>query len=270
MTSRTEGGVVRPHGVAIPTRTYRVVTRTGLAVNGVLHVLLGVIALSIPIAVLITPDSERVGALRAVAANPGGAVLFWVIAIGYVILGAWMLAAPFLERHRDLPPRDRAVRIGRGVAYLLLGVSSGSIAATGRSNPQEEPGALAASVVQLPLGPVVLIIIALLTLTVATYFGLKGWRRGFLDDIRLPAKSSGRRPMLLAGRVAYLGKAVALGVLGVLTLGAAFVPAGPAGVDGLLAALALSPAGPLLLAVVGLGLIAHGFYTAARARLARL
>ena len=38
----------------------------------------------------------------------------------------------------------------------------------------------------------------------------------------------------------------------------------------LLAALALSPAGPLLLALVGLGLIAHGFYTAARARLARL
>lgn len=270
MTSRTESDDVRPHGVALSTRTYRVVTRTGLAVNGVLHVLLGVIALSIPITVLVTPDAERVGALRAVAANPGGAVLFWVIAIGYVLLGAWMLATPFLERHRDLPARDRAVRIGRGVAYLLLGLSSGSIAVAGRSNPQEDTTTLTGSVMQLPVGPVVLAIFALLILAVATYFALKGWRRDFLDDIRLPAKSSGRRPTIIAGRVAYVGKAIALGILGVLTLVAAFLPAGPAGLGGQLAALALSPAGPLLLALVGLGLIAHGFYTAARARLARL
>ncbi|GAA1692673.1 DUF1206 domain-containing protein [Microcella alkalica] len=270
MTSRTEGDAARPHGVAVSTRTYRVVSRTGFAVNGVLHVLLGVIVLSIPIAVLVTPGAESVGALRVVAANPGGAVLFWVIAIGYVLLGAWMLANPFLGRHRDHPTRDRAVMIGRGVAYLLLGLSSGSIAAAGRSNPQEDPGSLSSSVMQLPVGPVVLAIFALLILTVAAYFALKGWRRGFLDDIRVPAESSGRRPTLIAGRVAYVGKAIALGILGAFTLVAAFLPAGPAGLDGQLAGLALSPAGPLLLAIVGLGLISHGFYTAARARLARL
>ncbi len=144
------------------------------------------------------------------------------------------------------------------------------MAVAGRSNPQEDPSTLTGSIMQLPVGPVVLAIFALLILAVATYFALKGWRRDFLDDIRLPAKSSGRRPTIIAGRVAYFGKAIALGILGVLTLVAAFLPAGPAGLGGQLAALALSPAGPLLLAIVGLGLIAHGFYTAARARLARL
>lgn len=270
MTSPLEDAPARPHGVAMSTPTYRVVTRTGFAVNGVLHVLVGIIALLIPLTILLTPDAERVGALRAVASNPGGAVLFWVVAIGYLLLGLWMLANPFLERHRAVPGRDRAVMIGRGVAYLALGASAGSVALAGRSSPSEEPQTLTGTVLQLPLGPIATAGFALVTLAVATYFAIKGIRRGFLDDIRLPAKSSGRRPTVIAGRIAYLGKAVALGIVGVLALVAAFLPAGPAGLGGHLAALALSPLGPLVLALIGFGLIAYGFYCAARARLARL
>lgn len=270
MTSRTEDDAVRPHGVAISTRTFRVVTRTGLAVNGVLHILVGIVALSIPLAVILTPDAESVGALRVLASNPGGSVLFWVIAIGYALLGLWMLANPFLERHRRVSGRERAVMVGRGVAYLALGVSSGSVAIAGRSNPHEAPGTLTGSVMQLPVGPVVLALFALMVLAVATYFGLKGWRRGFLDDIRLPAQSSGRRPTLVVGRIAYFGKALSLGIVGVLVLVAVFLPAVPAGLGGHLASLALAPLGPPVLSVVGFGFIVYGFYCAARARLARL
>jgi hypothetical protein len=270
MTSHTEGHSARPNGLTLSTPTYRVVTRTGIAVNGVLHVLVGIIALLVPATALLTPDVERVGALRAVASNPGGAVLFWVVAIGYVILGLWMLANLLLERHRDVAGRRRAIMIGRGIAYLALGAAAVSIAVAGRSSPQDETGALAGTVLQLPLGPVGTIVFALVTLAVAVYYGLKGWRRGYLDDIRLPASSSGRRPTILAGRVAYLGKSLALATVGILTLIAAFLPAGPAGHGGHLASLALSPFGPLALALIGFGLIAYGFYCAARARLARL
>lgn len=270
MTSPSEGAEARPHGVALSTPTYRVVTRTGFAVNGVLHVLVGIIALLVPLTVLLTPDAERVGALRAVASNPGGSVLFWVVAIGYVLLGLWMLANLFLERHSDVTGRRRAIMIGRGLAYLALGVAAASIAVAGRSSPQDEGGNLATTALQLPVGPVGAILFALITLAVAVYYGLKGWRRGYLDDIRLPASSSGRRPTVVAGRIAYLGKALALATVGILTLIAAFLPAGPAGLGGHLASLALSPFGPLALALIGFGLIAYGFYCAARARLARL
>lgn len=270
MTSRIEDEAARPHGIPLSTRTYRVVSRTGFAVNGALHILIGVVALAIPLTVILTPDADRVGALRVVASNPGGGVLFWVIAIGYALLGLWMLGNPLLERHRNVPQRERTVMLGRGISYLALGVSSGSIALAGRSNPQEQPETLADTVMQLPIPPILLVPFALVILTVAAYFALKGRRRGYLDDIRLPASSSGRRPTLIAGRIAYYGKALSLGILGLLAAFAAFLPSGPAGLDGHLASLALSPIGPIILALVGLGFIAYGFYCAARARLARL
>lgn len=270
MTSRTEGDAARPPGIALSTRTYRVVSRTGFAVNGVLHILIGVVALATPLAVLLAADVESVGALRVLASNPGGGVLFWVIAIGYALLGLWMLGNPLLERHRNVTQRERAVMLGRGLSYLVLGASSGSIALAGRSNPHEQPETLSGSVMHLPVPPLLLVPFALVILTVASYFALKGWRRGFLDDIRLPESSSGRRPTLIAGRIAYYGKALSLGILGILVIVAAFVPVAAAGLDGQLAALALSPLGPLVLALIGFGFIAYGFYCAARARLARV
>lgn len=270
MTSPTEDASARPSGLTLSTPVYRAVTRTGLAVNGVLHILVGIIALLVPATALLTPDVERVGALRAVASNPGGAVLFWVVAIGYVLLGLWMLANLLLERHRQVTGRRRLVMIGRGIAYLALGAAAASIAVAGRSSPQDDPGNLSATVLQLPVGPLGIVAFALITLAVAAYFALKGWKRTYLDDIRIPAQSSGRRPTILAGRVAYIGKALALATVAILTLVAAFLPAGPAGIGGHLASLALSPFGPLALALIGLGLIAYGFYCAARARLARL
>jgi hypothetical protein len=263
-------GSTRPTDAASSTRTYRSVTRAGFAVNGALHVLIGIIALSISPMVLLTPDAESVGALRAVSANPGGAILFWTVAVGYALLGLWMLVSLILTRLKELTTRQRAVMIGRGLSYLVLGFSSGSIAIAGRNNPQADPDSLAATVLQLPVGALVIVLFGLLILIVATYFVRKGWRRTYLDDIRLPARSSGRRPVIIGGRIAYLGKGIALGIVGALVLVAGFLPSSPAGLGGKLAAVALTPAGPLLLGLVGLGLIAYGFYCGARARLAHV
>lgn len=280
MTSSTEGDPARANAPetsteptpstapALSPRTVRIVTRTGLAVNGVLHVIVGVIALLIPLTALVTPGVERVGALRAVSSNPGGAVLFWVVAIGYLLLGAWMLSTLLLDRSSERRPRDRAITIGRCIAYLALGVVAGGIALAGRTRPGDDPGSLIATPLQLP--PLLFAPVGLIALAVAVYYALKGWRRGYLDDIRVPQRSSGRRPTILAGRIAYFGKALALGIIGVLLIVGALLPPGEAGVGGHLASLALTPAGPLVLAVIGLGLIAYGFYCGARARLARL
>jgi len=268
MTSPIEDAPARPHAPALSSRTHRIVMRTGYAVNGVLHVLIGVLALLVPLIALLTENVERVGALRAVAGNPGGALLYWIVAIGYLVLGAWMIATLVLRQPGEPRPGDRQIAAGRAVAYLALAVVAGSLAVSGRTRPGEDPGSLLATPLQLP--PLLFAPVGLIALGVAAYYALKGWRRGFLDDIRLPARSSGRRPMLVAGRVAYLGKAVALATIGVLLLIAALLPAGDAGLGSHLASLALSPAGPLVLALIGLGLIAYGFYCAARARLARL
>ena len=72
MTSPIEDAPARPPAPALSSRTHRIVMRTGYAVNGVLHVLIGVLALLVPLIALLTENVERVGALRAVAGNPGG------------------------------------------------------------------------------------------------------------------------------------------------------------------------------------------------------
>ncbi len=70
----------------------------------------------------------------------------------------------------------------------------------------------------------------------------------------------------------YLAKGVALAVVGLLfVLAAARAdPSQASGLDGALKTLGQQPGGPVILVAVGLGFVAYGLYSFARARYARM
>jgi hypothetical protein len=87
----------------------------------------------------------------------------------------------------------------------------------------------------------------------------------------VPAGITGELVVVI-GMLGYIAKGVALGVIGILFIVAAVTidPSKASGLDGALKSLAALPYGAVILAIIGIGLIAYGVYCCARARLARL
>jgi hypothetical protein len=78
--------------------------------------------------------------------------------------------------------------------------------------------------------------------------------------------------VVIAAKVGYIGKGIALAAVGILFITAAIQQrAGKAtGLDGGLRSMLDLPAGPVILLGIALGLAAYGVYSFARARYARV
>lgn len=253
-------------------RFFQLAARAGFAVNGLLHVLMGFLALGVATGSgRGAPEADPGGALTAIATTPGGLILLWVLAAGLAALSLWLLVEALLVL---LPARRVASAITtalKAVVYAALAASAVAIALGGRSDSEQDAREASAALLASPGGVILLAAAGLAIVGVAVFFVAKGLRRGFRDDLRVPDGSLGRTVVGL-GIVGYVAKGVALISLGALIITAAVTAdaSEASGLDGALRAVADLPFGIVLLSVLGVGLIAYGAYCAARARWARL
>ncbi len=100
---------------------------------------------------------------------------------------------------------------------------------------------------------------------------MKGVKKKFMTDIRDPSGTFGDATVIV-GVVGYVAKGIAIAVVGILFVVAAFTtdPDAADGLDGALKSLVQLPFGVVVLSVVALGLIAFGIYSFVRAKYARL
>ena len=80
--------------------------RGGLIAYGVVHLLVGWLALQIAWGISAGTSADTSGALTTLAQRPFGKVLLWVVAVGLVALALWQ-ASEAIWGH---PDRDRAKR----------------------------------------------------------------------------------------------------------------------------------------------------------------
>lgn len=251
-------------------RPLRTAARVGYAVNGLLHVLIGVIALGI--ATGGGGEADQGGALGQLAGHPAGAALLWVIVVGLWGLGLFQLLEAALVRGTDRDDWvERAKEGGKGVAYLAIGVTAFTVARGGSSDSSEQTQTLSARVLAAPGGVALLVVLGLAVVAIGGYFVVKGARQRFREDLLVPGGRQGRVVVGL-GVVGYVAKGVVLGIVGVLFVVAALQadPSEATGIDGALKALAEVPFGVVLLVVVAVGLVAYGAFQFVRARRARL
>ncbi|QCB93340.1 DUF1206 domain-containing protein [Cellulomonas shaoxiangyii] len=242
--------------------------RAGYAVSGVLHVLIGVLAVQLAVGDG-SGSADQSGAFAQVASTPFGAVALWVAVVAFAALGAWQAAAALSGVVGEAA--DRAKAAGKAVVYLALAVTALTFARGGGSGGGQTSDATA-TLLQAPAGRLLVGAVGVGVLAVGAYHVHKGVTKRFLDDLqRLPAGRPGRAARW-SGVVGYVAKGVALGVLGVLFVLAAVHadPSEATGLDGALRTLREAPAGPFLLLLVALGLIAYGLYSFVRARFGRL
>lgn len=265
-------------GSARNSTTLRLLARTGHAVNGLLHVLIGGIAISIAVSAVGGGsggggDADQSGALKTLAGTPGGIVVIWIVAIGLFALGLWNVIAAFLVHEQQVRKRwsQRISKLGIAIAYLTVGSTALVFALGGSADSSQSSQGITATLLSSPGGVFVVIAVGLVVIGIGGFFVFKGATRKFLEDVDPPAGTT-RRAVIVLGVVGWIAKGVALAAVGILFIVAAAThdPEKASGMDGALSALAALPFGAVILVVTGAGLIAYGLFCGARARWGRL
>ncbi|AXT86529.1 DUF1206 domain-containing protein [Aeromicrobium sp. A1-2] len=253
--------------------TMRAAARVGLVSYGVVHLLIGWIALQI--AWSGGGDASSGGALREIAQKPFGEVLLWIAAAGLAALTVWQLLTALWGHESEDDNRRRTLKrlaaVGRAGVYAALAgsavrIASGSGGSGGGDSTEE---GLTARLLAVPAGRVLVALVGLIIIALAVNHVRRGVTDGFAHDLeaRATAGSSGAG-VLAAGRIGYVGKGIAIAPVGMLFGWAAisYDPDKAGGLDDALKTVREQPYGPVLLTLVALGLAVFGLFCLAWAR----
>ncbi|MFF2370237.1 DUF1206 domain-containing protein [Agromyces sp. NPDC058110] len=253
-------------------RAFRLLARSGFAVLGLVHVVIGAIAISVAIGAG-GGEADQSGAMQQIARVPFGIVVLWAIVLGLAALGVWQVAEALLVQEPDAKKKwgNRVKELGTALAYFATGATALVFALGGSSDSSESSTSLSATLLATPGGVFLLVLIGLVVIGIGIGFVVSGVRKTFEKQVSLPAGAVGRGIRTL-GVVGYLAKGIVLGVVGVLFVVAALThdPEQAGGIDAALKSLAALPFGQVILWLVGAGLIVYGAYCFARARYAKV
>jgi hypothetical protein len=252
------------------------VARVGLIAYGVMHFLIGYLAIRLAWG-LRGADADQTGALQTVADGPGGSVLLWTIGLGMLALALWQAGEVLLWWRGLLDPAHRkrtafvCVRcLAKALAYAVLGVTALLFAVGLEYEADERLRDLTDDTLDIPGGAVLVGGVAVAVIAVGLYTLVRGLTGGFMKDIDLPAAPDRWEPLIEGiGRVGYVAKGIAFGLVGVLLWRAATSAdvSTATGLEGAMTAIAgVAAAGPWLLTGVAVGFAAFGVYALARAR----
>ncbi|MFC7597087.1 DUF1206 domain-containing protein [Terrabacter sp. GCM10028922] len=234
--------------------------RVGYLVNGVLHIVIGVIAVQLAVRGK-GSSADQSGALGALADNTLGMVMLWIAVVAWLGLAIWQVTEVISG---GLRTSDRLKAAGKAVLYLALSWTAFDFASGSGSSSKQQSTDFTASLMKQPAGQWLVGAVGLLVVGIGVYHVVKGWKRTFLQDLETHPSEW----IVKAGRVGYIAKGVALAIVGGLFVLAAVrhSPSEARGLDGALRNLLGAPGGPVLLGLVALGLIAFGVYSFGRAR----
>jgi hypothetical protein len=253
------------------TRGFRALARSGFVMNGVLHIIIGAIAVGIAFGA--SGEADQSGAFEQLAGTPVGLVALVVITIGLWALGLFEVVTVAITRGSEADAwKDRAKTAGRAIAYLAIGFTAFRFATGSGGSSSQQSQSLSAKLLASPGGVVLLVVLGLAVVAVGGYFVVKGVTHRFeRTEIAVPAGTIGRVIGWL-GVVGFVAQGVAFVVVGVLFIVAAVTadPEKATGLDGALSALRDLPAGPFVLCAIALGIILYGGYLFGRARYAKL
>ena len=249
--------------------------RLGLLAYGAMHLLIGYLAARLAWGVR-GADADQTGALQTVADGPGGSLLLWTIGLGMLALALWQAGEVLLWLHGlfDAEHRTRTAVVcvkclAKAAVYAVLGVTALLFALGVEYEADENLRELTGDVLGVPGGGLLVGAAAVGVVAVGLYTLVRGLTGGFMKDIDLPTAPDRWEPLIEGiGRVGYIAKGIAFGLVGVLLWRAASSAdvTDATGLDGAMTAIAGVDAGPWLLAGIAVGFAAFGVYALARAR----
>lgn len=246
------------------------VARAGLVAYGLVHLALGWLALQLAFGHTGKP-ANTTGAMRELADQPLGRPLLWAVTVGMFLLVVWRLVEALFghrERHASSRTWHRLASGGKAVIYAAIGVSALRVAAGHRSSGHGPKG-LTARVLSWPAGPTIVVVAGLAIVVYAVGLVRIGWTEKFVERMEPEGTTGGAGAAYRwLGRVGYVVKGGALGVVGGLVTYAGFTHDAKrsGGLDRALQRLLQEPGGPALTAAIGVGLACFGLFCFARSR----
>lgn len=254
----------------------KVLARVGLIAYGVVHLLIGWLALQIAWGAPAGKSADLSGALRTLADQPFGRILLWLVAVGMVALALWQASEAiwgYRNRIGAKRVRNQVTSGAKAVIYAALGVSAASVVLGWGSWVAQSQQQTTSGVLAWPAGRVIVVVTGLTIIGVGVAGVVKGVKKSFDEEIDTSSMSPvARKGVARLGQVGYIAKGVALGVVGGLLSYAAltFHRQKAPGLDGALHAILAQPLGRFLLTAVALGFVAFGLFAMLESRYRRM
>lgn len=263
--SRTVEGAARS---AVDHPALEWMARAGFIMNGVLHLLIGWIAIRIATGSG-GEEASNSGALAEIASAPGGQFLLWAGAVAFIALGLWQIVEVILGSEKT---SDRVTAAAKAAIYIALGATTARFAAGGSSSDSETASDTTAGLLGSGLGKVAVVVGGLVLIGVGGFHVYKGATKKFVEDLKRTGGGNVGRVIIISGQLGYIAKGAALGILGGLLIAAVLTadPEKAGGLDAALRTVGEQPFGQLLLIATGVGIALYGVYSLGRARYGRM
>ena len=257
-------------------RALVIAARAGFAVSGLLHLLIGFVAIQLALG---TPGkagpADQAGAVAQLAAQPQGLLLLWAGFAACVALALWQTSNAVFD-YGQLEARKKVGKklsaAGKAVVFAVIALTFAASASGSSQTGGQSTSDFTVSIIKAPGGAVLLIAIGAAIAVAGLVFVVLGVKGSFKKDLRLPSSGTARSVVTGLGVVGYIAEGVALFLVGLLFI-ISTVSANPqesTGLDGGLKALREQPYGVYMLTAVGAGLICYGLYLMVKAKFARM
>ena len=257
-------------------KALEVLARVGLVAYGVVHLLLGWLALQIAWGLSGRESADTSGAMKTLADQPFGQVLLWLVAVGLASLALWQASA-VIWGYRNLEGAERVRKQitsgAKAVVFAALGYSAGAAALGAGSSSAQSQQQATSGVLGWPGGRVIVIAAGLVIIGVGVTAIVKGVKKSFAEEIDTsPLSPTLRTAVARLGQLGYIAKGLALGVVGGLLSYATltFDPQQVQGLDGAMHTILAQPFGRFLLTAVALGFAAFGLFAILQSRYRRM
>jgi hypothetical protein len=243
--------------------------RVGMVAYGVVHLTIAWLGIQLALGDH-SGAASRNGALKQLAQQPFGKFVVWVVAVGMFLLVFWKLLEAFIDAtvedgaKKVLKP---VTNVFKAIVYGTLGVSAVHVATGSKSSSKTSD--YTASLMEQPFGRWLVGVVGLAIIGYGVYLAYRGWTEKFLKHLDPEGRSGDAgKAYKLFGKVGYIAKGIAIGVIGLLFCYAAIDHSAKkaGGLDAALHKVLHQPFGPVLLVAISVGVGCYGLFCFARAR----
>ncbi|MGW7423005.1 DUF1206 domain-containing protein [Streptomyces sp. NPDC054813] len=259
---------------AANSRAVAAAARAGFVARGVIYALIGVLSLRIAFSGG-GRQADRGGAIAEIAQKPFGAVLLWLLGIALAGMALWRLSeAAFGQAGPDGGKLGkRAAAAGRCVFYGFVAYSVLSYAAgdkgSGSGSSDRNSQDVTAKALDWPGGQWIVGVAGAAVTAAGIWIAVRAVLRKFEKHLRMSEMSEKTRKVVsFLGVFGGAARGVVFATAGGFAIAAAVQhePGKAKGMDNTLRTFADTPAGPWLLALIAVGLMAFGVFSWANAR----
>jgi hypothetical protein len=244
--------------------------------KAVSYALIAVLALQVAFGDRSKPE-DRQGVLRELAHKPFGTAALIALTIGFAGYAIWQFARAVFDRNDDGDDAKgwakRAHHAGVGAIYVGSALFAGSLVLGSSSGGGGNEKSETAKVLDWPAGPW---IVGAVGLAIFGYGIANVWKahtKKFRKDLDEGSMSpTVRKWAIRSGQVGHIARGIVFGLVGVFLAKAAweYDPDEAVGIDGALARLAAQDHGPIMLAIVAVGLLFYAVFCLVQARWRRV